>query len=201
MTDFAKIFAAEKVPYIEHGDWRTRVRPGNFAPEGVLIHHTASSTFDATLKIVTNGRPDLNGPLCNIFIARGRAILISAGRANHAGAGSSKALTNLRHNVTPKGTAKQLGYADDFQGGNGIFVGFEVLSPGNGTPLAANDRDVLNRAIIAVLKHIGHPHRARAIGHAEWTSRKVDPRWDGAHDAHYSMNLIRSQIGASAAIV
>lgn len=201
MTDFAAIFKAEGVPYVEVGNWRTRVRPGTFKPEGVIVHHTASTNYASTLRTVVEGRPDLNGPLCNIYIARGKAHIISAGRANHAGAGSSKALARMRKNLAPGGTAKKLGYTDDFTGGNGIFVGFEVLSPGNGTELPPADWRVLTHAIAAVLEHIKHPHRNRAIGHAEWTARKIDPRWNGTgHDAHYCMNLIRERVGAAGAI-
>jgi hypothetical protein len=42
-----------------------------------------------SLNIVTNGRPDLVGPLCHVLTGRDNCnVVISAGRANHAGAGS-----------------------------------------------------------------------------------------------------------------
>lgn len=201
VTDFAAIFRKHDVPFVEVGNWRARVRPGTFVPEGVLVHHTASTGYAPTLKVVTDGRPDLMGPLCNIYIAKGKAHIISGGRANHAGAGSSKTLGRLRANKAPLGTAKKLGYPDDFQGGNGLLVGFEVLSPGDGTALADADFKVLCHAAAAILEEIGRPHRNRVIGHAEWTSRKIDPRWNGkGRDAHYSMNLIRERVGLAGAI-
>lgn len=201
MTDFAAIFKAEGVPYVEVGNWRARVRPGTFAPEGCLVHHTASTGYASTLKVVTQGRPDLLGPLCNIYIAKGKAHIISGGRANHAGAGSSKALARLRKNEPPLGTAKKLGYTDDFNGGNGLLVGFEVLSPGDGTALPDADWKVLCHAVAAVLEHIKKPHRNRVIGHAEWTARKIDPIFDVRRNAHYSMNLIRARVGLAGSII
>lgn len=196
--DLKTIFALEHVPYVEWGDWRSRVRPGTFTPEGVMVHHTASTNLDATLKVVTHGRPDLNGPLCNVFVAKGKCYLISAGRANHAGAGASKALDRMRHNNTPNGTARQMDYPDDFNGGNGLFVGFEVLSPGNGTELDLPSWNVLCHAAAAVLKHIGQPHHAHVIGHAEWTRRKIDPVFgrglDGRKGAYADMQAIRQHV-------
>lgn len=202
--DLKAIFTAEKVPFVEWGDWRSRVRPGTFTPEGVLIHHTASSDLGSTLKVVTHGRPDLNGPLCNVFVGNGKCYLISAGRANHAGVGSSKTLARMRKNLTPNGTARTLGYEDDFTGGNGLFVGFEVLSRGNGTVLDVATWNVLCHATAAVLKHIDQPHHARAIGHAEWTQRKIDPVFgrgmNGRKGAYADMQAIRDHVAAYAYI-
>lgn len=195
--DFAAIFKAENVPFVEVGLWRTHVRPGTFQPEGVLVHHTASSGYQGTLDIVRNGRPDLAGPLCNIFIARGKAHLISAGKANHAGVGAAEALNRLRHNDTPNGTARSEGYQDAV-GGNALLVGFEVLSPGDGTVLPLVDWNVTCHAAAAILKHLGQPHSARVIGHAEWTRRKVDPVFgrglDGKKGAHPEMQAIRAHV-------
>lgn len=188
--DFAKTFKLHGVPYVEIGDWRSHVRPGTFAPEGVLMHHTASTGYDATLKVVRYGRPDLNGPLCNIFIARGKAHIISAGKANHAGLGAAQALKTLRAGKPPAGSAKDLGYADKV-GGNEVLVGFEILSPGNGTRLPDKDWDVALRAATAILKDLGHRDADRIIGHAEWTSRKIDPILGHGRTAHLNMNAMR----------
>lgn len=194
--DLAKIFTSAGVPYVEVGDWRSRVRPGSFAPEGVLIHHTASTGFDGTLKIVRDGRPDLNGPLCNVFVAKGKCYLISAGRANHAGTGAAEALANLRAGRPPKGTAHQLGYRDDDDTvGNGLLVGFEVLSPGKSSvELAQEDWVVTAKATAAILRYLKRPTVARAIGHAEWTKRKVDPQFGRGPDAHINMDRLRQAV-------
>lgn len=193
--DFAHILERAGVPFVERGDWRTRVRPGTFRPEAVMIHHTASTGFDATLKVVTHGRPDLNGPLCNIFVARGKCYLISAGRANHAGAGSRNVLDWMRKNSPPTDTAAKRGLTDDFTGANGLFVGFEILSPGKpGVTISDADLDVTIRATAAILRNLRHPHASHMIGHAEWTRRKVDPQFGLGGDTHKNMDRLRQKL-------
>lgn len=75
--------------------WRDRGRMKNGKPqdmisiESLTIHHTATGgTKDyASLNLVTNGRSDLAGPLCNWGAGRaGTLFLVSAGSANHTGA-------------------------------------------------------------------------------------------------------------------
>lgn len=81
----------------ETNGWETRERPastGGFAPEGVLLHHTAAyATADnphPSLNTVIEGRggaDPLPGPLCHVLIDRNSVCwVIAAGRANHAGA-------------------------------------------------------------------------------------------------------------------
>lgn len=174
--DFAEIFRYYKVPFVEVGPWRAHVRPGTFKPEGILLHHTASRNYEATLQVVRHGRDDLAGPLCNIYIARGKAHIISAGRANHAGLGAKEALEHIRAGLPPAGSARDQGYLDDEDtGGNGLLVGFEILSPGTGPRLPDEDWDVTARASTAILKALGKRDIDRVIGHAHWTRRKIDP--------------------------
>ena len=71
-----------------------------FNPHGAVGHHTAGpKTGDhPSLHVVTFGRPDLNGPLCNTFLPRGLTVdqqavhVVAAGRANHAGLGGFRGL-------------------------------------------------------------------------------------------------------------
>ncbi len=68
----------------------------SFNPKGSVNHHTAGPANGArpSLNIVTNGRSDLKGPLCNVLLDRnGVAVVVAAGRANHAGTGGYKGLT------------------------------------------------------------------------------------------------------------
>ena len=74
----------------EQPGWQTR-GSALFAPRAVMWHHTASAMGRnlPSLGIVTNGRPDLAGPLCHVLSGRDNCnVVIAAGRANHAGAGS-----------------------------------------------------------------------------------------------------------------
>jgi hypothetical protein len=191
--DFAAIFTKYRVPFVEIGPWRSHVRPGTFTPEGVLIHHTGSTGYASTLNVVRYGRPDLAGPLCNIYIAKGKAHIISAGRANHAGMGSSEALARLRRDVTPNGTARSMGFADDTNG-NGLFVGFEILAKGDGSPVPLADWNVSAQAAAAILKELRHPDTARCIGHAEWTRRKPDPMFGRGATAYQNMQAFRTKL-------
>ena len=68
--------------------WRTRTRPGSFAPRGVLWHHTGSksSGLEYARWMATVGRSDLPAPLCQLSIDRdGTVYVLAAGRANHGG--------------------------------------------------------------------------------------------------------------------
>ena len=74
----------------EQPGWQTR-GSALFAPRAVMWHHTASAMGKnlPSLNIVTNGRPDLAGPLCHVLVGRDNcSVVVAAGRANHAGAGS-----------------------------------------------------------------------------------------------------------------
>lgn len=79
---------------VEVDGWQTRGST-DFDPRGSVNHHTAGPASGATPSLNTciHGRPDLPGPLCNVFQSReadGRdvAYVVAAGRANHAGEGS-----------------------------------------------------------------------------------------------------------------
>lgn len=79
--------------------WETR-GSASFNPKGSVGHHTAGpKTGDRpSLNICVNGRPGLNGPLCNTFLPRGLTVseqviyVVAAGRANHAGLGGFRDL-------------------------------------------------------------------------------------------------------------
>jgi hypothetical protein len=76
--------------------WETRGSSA-FSPGGAVCHWTAGPKKSATrpsLNIVVNGRAGLPGPLCNVYLDRnGVAVVVAAGRANHAGVGSWRGLT------------------------------------------------------------------------------------------------------------
>lgn len=77
---------------VEVDGWQTRGRTyAAYAPAGGVQHHTAGALAggDApSLGIVINGRPDLPGPLAQVFGSRSLvAYVVAAGVANHAGRG------------------------------------------------------------------------------------------------------------------
>lgn len=107
---------------VEVDGWKTRGRPGAFAPVGALCHHTATSkaSTDAdVIRLLVNGRSDLPGPLCQFALGRdGTVYIIAAGRANHAG----------------KAKASGTVAAGD---GNALYVGTEAMNDGVGEPWPA----------------------------------------------------------------
>jgi hypothetical protein len=177
-TDLLKLWRAEGIAVDTYGrDWATWVRPGSFAPEGIVVHHTGDKgRGDSGLSILIFGRGQpnpLNGPLCNGSPREnGRMALISGGRANHAGMGSSEVLDRIRHDLAPLGNAADLGLVDDTLG-NGLLYGLEVDNDGAGQPYPPEQLDTTIRACTALCRHHGWTAN-RVIGHKEWTRRKVD---------------------------
>lgn len=139
--------------------WKERGRPYTFEPRAFFDHHTASNrnSGDApALGIVTNGRIDLPGPLANFLIGRsGTVYLVAGGYCNHAGLGGP--LKGIPENS-----------------GNRYALGCEIENDGIGEPypeVQLNAVDIVN----AVCLHRMKRGQYFAIGHKEWTPRKIDP--------------------------
>jgi hypothetical protein len=147
----------------ELAGWQTRGRPGAFGPvKGILCHHTAGPRVGnaPSLGIITNGRPDLPGPLSHLHLARdGTFSVIAAGRCNHAGPGEW-------HGVIS---------------GNTNFIGIEAENVGDGTdPWPAEQMEAYAKGCAAILSHIGAP-AIMCAGHKEYAQphgRKIDPSFD-----------------------
>jgi N-acetyl-anhydromuramyl-L-alanine amidase AmpD len=117
-----------------------------------------------SLGIVTNGRPDLPGPLSQLCLGRdGTFFVVAAGRANHAGVGNWQGVTT----------------------GNSNFIGIEAENTGlmdgpNADPWPDVQLDAYRRGVAAILEKI----RTNAImccGHKEYAlpvGRKRDPTFD-----------------------
>ena len=163
-TNLPRLLRAEGLTVVEHEGWRTRGRPGSFAPVGVLCHHTATratSSDDAVCRLLIGGRSDLPGPLCQIGLARdGTVHLIAAGRANHAG--SAKA----------SGTVA----AGD---GNTLYIGIEAFNDGVGEAWPAVQYDAYVTLAAALTKHVTGNSVQTVRGHKETSvTGKVDPLFD-----------------------
>lgn len=146
----ARGLAVEVVP-----GWETR-GSDSFAPGGVTCHWTAGprgTTGRPSLGVVTNGRSGLPGPLCNVYLARdGKAVVVAAGRANHAGAGGYRGLK-----------------------GNSSVFGIEAECGGDGDWTPAM-RVAYPKVVAALLSLIGRD-ASWAMGHNEWApTRKIDIR-------------------------
>lgn len=138
---------------------------GDIGPvRGVICHHTAGSPNGnyPSLKVVTDGRPGLSGPLSQLGLGRdGTYYIIAAGKAQHAGKGAFAGSTS----------------------GNSSFIGIEAENVGQPAghehhePWPEVQLDAYYRGVAAILKHLGLP-AASCIGHKEWAlpkGRKNDP--------------------------
>jgi N-acetyl-anhydromuramyl-L-alanine amidase AmpD len=177
--DLAALFASMSVSVVEEPGWRSAGRPGVFAPVGIVMHHTGGNH---DLAVVVNGRGPgspggaLPGPLAHFYVARsGEVHLVAAGKANHAGPGAREVLQDVLSSVAPSGTAAARGLHDSV-GGNEHFYGFECENKGDGVQdWPAVQLDAMARAAAALCqRHCWSVDRI--ISHAEWTSRKPDPR-------------------------
>lgn len=135
---------------------------------GVLAHHTVGPAQGdgrlgavvvpgyPSLRVVTEGRPGLAGPLSQLGLARdGAWVVIAAGRAWHAGTGSAA--------WVPAGR------------GNDHLIGVEAESVGTRDDWTPAQRESYPRGVAAILRHLGLP-ASRVIGHKEWAPRrKIDP--------------------------
>jgi hypothetical protein len=177
---FARAYGVE---IVEVDGWRTRERAGSFNPVGVLNHHTASRARPGdpvpSLAVVRDGRAGLAGPLCNLLVGRDAVVrVISDGRANDSGRGSSKVLARVRRGEPPLGDAAALGLSDDTDG-NPWFVDVEVENDGVGEPYPDDVLRTLFCLDAALCRAYGWS-ADRCLMHREWTRRKVDMSWRGA---------------------
>ena len=134
--------------------WRTR-GSSSFNPKGVVCHWTAgprNAKGRPSLNVVTYGRPGLSGPLCQVYLDRnGVAVVVAAGRANHAGRGGYKGLS-----------------------GNSSVFGIEAECGGDGDWTDAQRREYPK--VVAALVSLTGRSEKYVCGHNEWTTRKIDIR-------------------------
>lgn len=156
---------------VEEPDWQWRGHGDVGTIKGVLCHHTAGAAKGSmpSLGVVIHGRPDLEGPLCNLALGRdGTFYIVAAGRAYHAGKGLWQGVSE----------------------GNSELVGIEAENTGlpNDSPWPAVQVEAYARGVAAILKHIGAKpimcagHREYALPHG----RKDDPDFD--------MNAFRDKV-------
>lgn len=146
-------------PVVEVAGWRTRGHGGMRVVEGVVGHHTATASTAPgdypSLGIVTNGRSDLAGPLCNLGLGRsGTIYVVAAGCAWHAGASAWGGFYDL----------------------NDEFLGIEAESAGTGV-WTAQQLDAYPKLVGALLRYMSRGVD-RYAGHKNVclpAGRKIDP--------------------------
>jgi len=151
LDDMDQAFAAAGVAFVEvpatsidptgASSWRTRGRPastGQFAPAGVLCHHTASpagTSAQSDLNVILRGNSEAPGPIAQLYISREPVLyLVAAGRANHGGKGR-------RPGVDTGGCADM----------NAALVGIEAGNAGNSVERWSDPMCALYGATVAAL--------------------------------------------------
>lgn len=164
-------------------------------PAGVLCHHTAGPKTGGgqwprtaprlfvpgypSLGVVVDGRPGLEGPLCNLGLTRaGVWVFVAAGVAWHAGTGSAAWCTTR---------------------GNYRLIGVEAESTGVTDDWTDEQRESYPRGVAALIAHYGLSP-ARAIGHKEWApGRKIDPAFVDMGQFRRAVTAWRDQPGRAPA--
>jgi len=142
--------------------WENRGLGDMGTVRGVMCHHTAGPATGnmPCLDVITNGRPDLRGPLSQLGLGRdGTYYVIAAGKAQHAGKGNWQGVTT----------------------GNTSFIGIEAENRGTpADPWPEVQMDSYRRGLAAILGKIG-ADAVMCCGHKEYAlprGRKSDPSFD-----------------------
>lgn len=143
--------------------WQDRGHGDVGTIKGVICHHTAGPKTGnmPSLRVVTDGRSDLPGPLSQLCLGRdGTFYVVAAGKAFHAGKGDWQGVTN----------------------GNTNLIGIEAENTGKNDdfPWPEVQMDAYCRGVAAILKHIGQG-KIMCCGHKEYAlphGRKSDPQFN-----------------------
>lgn len=157
--------------------WEVRGAPV-MDPVAWMIHWTASKPSKLrpapAFKIVLNGRPDVSGPLSQLYLDwSGQLWVMASGRANHAGLGNADVRTALLNGTLAARTVR----TKSTVGSGGMLIGIEVEHSGD--PHVAYPANVLaelvriDRALRTFYGWGSRPNRT--IDHARWApDRKID---------------------------
>lgn len=152
---------------------------------GVICHHTAGPGPEKgnypSFNTIIKGRPDIKlpGPLAQLGLGRdGTWIIFTAGRANHAGRGEFKDITN-----------------GHLTNGNSTTIGIEAENSGKSNdPWPAVQMDAYQRGVAAILTRIGKD-AGFCAGHKEY-ARKKDGTLGRKPDPSFDMNGFRAAVAA-----
>lgn len=172
---------------VEVPGWQTRTysASGMAGNVGVMHHHTATaeSAFARsdcpTLSLLTHGRSDLPGPLCNLAFGRsGTVYVVAAGQANHAGRGSiGGAYENL---------------------GNFYTIGIEAESSGVRNDWTEAQRRVWPHLAAALDLAYSGGGTYYQVGHKEYSyDGKIDPAFIEMDDLRNDVNDILAGNGGN----
>lgn len=146
---------------VEHPNWKTHDRPGDWSPRYGVVHATAaprSQADDVQVRVVRDGRSDLPGPIANAVLTRdGVWHVVSAGRCN----------------------STLVGTAGPYEGlGNTYALSVEGCNDNLSEPWGAGQYQSYVRGWAAWCRRLGWTAR-NLVGHKEHTpGHKTDPTFN-----------------------
>ncbi len=171
---------------VEDGAWER----GKDFPTGIvggMVHHWGSEAARRGDVKPGHSYPRSQGGLRsderivdNFFIDQdGTISLIAAGASTYSSCyGSKQVLKEVRSDMWPGGTARERGLFANSICGNRYFWNVEVEHPGDGSPMP-DIQEVAIAVLVAAMSEVLGQSIEQTIGHSEWTTRKIDPRWEG----------------------
>src|SRR5690606_31562951 len=159
---------ARGLTVVEVAGWETRGNEFPVRPDGAMRHWDAiaSKLPTAGLGVITNGRPDLVGPLANVYQSRhvdknglDVVYVIASGKANHAGRGQWNGMS-----------------------GNYAFLGLEIAWSGASEKFSAKRELTSELVMRALLDCAQGTNPNDACEHREYAlpkGRKIDTNLDG----------------------
>lgn len=157
VNDLAQVLRNAGLVVYEVAGWQGNNHGSLNSVRAIVCHHTGGSANGnaPSLNTVVNGRPDLKGPLSNLFLARnGDIYVVSSGVCWHAG-----------------------NTIDDSVYGNSNSLGIEAENTGTGE-VWPNVQVVAYAKMCAALVKAYNIPVARVVGHKEICvprGRKIDP--------------------------
>ena len=181
---------------VEEPGWKTRGNRWNVdgKPEGVMQHHTSLPNPYPIKRLYG---PPLFRIKCNMATHEdGTLFLVAYNACNYSsGRGMMDVLVdNVRKSIAPTHNATKIGV----KSGNRHFWNYENSHPGDGSVIPQAQLDTIIESNRIVNDHFGLDTE-QTISHAEWTSRKVDPRWNGSNRT--AIEQIREGVGEGMAIL
>ncbi len=163
---------------VEEPGWKKRGNRWNInaRPEGVMQHHTAPPNPYPIKKLYG---PPFYRIKCNMATHENGVLYLVAYKACNysSGYGSLKVLReNVRKSIAPTHN----GLVRGIKSGNRHFWNYENSHPGDGSAIPQVQLDTIIESTRIVMDHFGL-NANQVISHAEWTRRKIDPRWNGSN--------------------
>jgi hypothetical protein len=191
LVGMADWFRDAGLTVVEEPGWKTRGRHYKVTPYG-FQHHTACCAPYPVHKLYADLRIKANFSVQpkDKDTDHPHVHVISAGACNWStGMGLNSVYKNLLNDIPPSSDARSKGYSWD---ANKHYVTNETAHPGDGSPMYPGGLEVIDACWFALAKNLGWTGN-QLISHAEHTSRKIDPRWNGKR-SHVIMNGMRARL-------